>query len=267
MAIATIACGLLGRWATGSDAVGVCSAALFALWPVATEIYPGSRGGDSGTQLTDLGLELVTEPLSTALVAAALALVVRPGRGASAHVGAGVLFGFATAVKLTNGLVAAAIVPLVLWRDGARAAARYAAGGLLFAPLVGVYWDKGYVEIYDGSISAIERPWSLSYAIDNWTDSTLFTPPLLAVLAPLLLAGVVVLRDRSTVTVLLAPVVLTVAVYSVYAYTALHPRFLFVALPSVFVLEATSMVVLVRGLRRRARARRRRRLERSAPGW
>ena len=77
-------------------------------------------------------------------------------------------------------MIAAGLAPLVACRHGVRAAALYAAGGLLFAPLVAVYWDKGYVANYGGDISASDDAWGLGYAADNWTDSLLFTPTLVA---------------------------------------------------------------------------------------
>ena len=113
----------------------------------------------------------------------ALAVLVRPAAGSASSATAGLLLGFATAVKLTNGVIELVLAPLVARRHGVRAAALYAGGGLLFAPLVAVYWDKGYVANYGGEISASDEPWGLGYAVDNWTDSLLFTPTLLVLLA------------------------------------------------------------------------------------
>jgi hypothetical protein len=251
VAVTTIACGLLGKWASGSEAVGISAAALFAAWPLLTGTLAGEQAWENGTWLVDTGLHLYTEPLSTALVVVALALLVRPESGEGSRVGSGLLLGFATVVKLTNGVIAVALAPLVAWRHGQRSAAIYAAGGLLWAPLVAVYWDKGYVAYFGGRIAAIERPWGLSYAADNWTDSLLFTPTVLAALAPLAIVGCVSLRDRWALAVLLTPVVTTALVYTVYDGTVRHPRFLFVALPSVFVLEAAGAVEVVRRVRRR----------------
>ena len=227
-----------------------CSRALRRLAAPDRDARRGA-GLENGTWLVDAGLHLYTEPLSTALVVVALALLVRPEAGEGSRVGSGLLLGFSTVVKLTNGVIAVALAPLVAWRHGARSAAIYAAGGLLSAPLVAAYWDKGYVANYGGRISATEHPWGLRYAADNWTDSLLFTPTVLAVLAPLAIVGCVSLRDRWALAVLLTPVLTTALVYTDYDVTALHPRFLFVALPSVFVLEAAGAVAVVRRLRRR----------------
>lgn len=245
VAATTIATGLLGRRASGSARVGIGAAALFAVWPLLTGSIAGERAWENGTWLVDAGLHLYTEPLSTALVTTALVLVLRPG-GDGSRAAAGLLLGFATAVKLTNGVIALAVLPLVVWRHGLRAAVPYAIGGALFAPLVAAYWDKGYLANYGGSISATEHPWGLGYVVDNWTDSLLFTPLLLVLLAPLFVAGCLALRERFALAVLLATIGTTVVVYSVYDVTPLHPRFFFVALPCVFVLETLGAAAVAR---------------------
>jgi hypothetical protein len=71
--------------------------------------------------------------------------------------------------------------------------------------------------------------------------------------------GAFPIRDRWALAVLVAPVAVTVLVYTVYYVTALHPRFLFVALPSVFVFEASGAAAVVRALRVGARRTVRRR--------
>ena len=45
------------------------------------------------------------------------------------------------------------------------------------------------------------------------------------------------------------PIVLTVTLYSLYFVTALHPRFFFVVLPLVFVLDAAALVRLAERIR------------------
>jgi hypothetical protein len=253
VAAATVACGLLGRRATGSDAVAIGAAGLFTAWPLVTGTIAGDQAWENGTWLVDAGLHLYSEPLSTALVTASLVLLLGTSAGETTHVAAGALLGFATVVKLTNGLVAVALLPLVAWRRGVRATGGYAAGGLVFAPLVAAYWDKGYPAIYGGGISASDEPWSLDYVASNWEHSLLFTPTVLAVLAPLAIAGALAVRDRWALAVLIVPMAVTALVYSLYDVTAMHPRFLFVALPSLFVLEAAGAVALVRELRIGAR--------------
>jgi hypothetical protein len=252
VAAGTIATGLLGRWASGRDDVAMGAAALFAAWPLLTGPIAGEQAWENGTWLVDAGLHLYTEPVSTALVTTALALLVRPQTGRTGLVGAGALLGFATAVKLTNGLIVIALLPIVAWRRGLRAAAILAAGAVVFAPVVAAYWNKGYTQIYAGSISASDRPWALDYAVDNWRDSLLFTPTMLLVLAPLAIAGAAALRDRGILALLGAVIAVTALTYTVYYVTAIHPRFLFVALPPLFVLEARGGAALVEAVRLRA---------------
>jgi hypothetical protein len=126
----------------------------------------------------------------------------------------------------------------------------------VWAPLLLAYWPKGYVELFDGAIAASARPWAFDYVDDAWTDSLLFTPRLLALLAPLAVLGCLAVTDRIRLAIVATPIVVNVAVYSFYDITELHPRFLYGALPSLFVLEAaggvlatTRVVALVRGRR------------------
>lgn len=256
LAVATVATGLVGLYATGRRGVGLAAAALFAVWPLLTGTLVGERAWENGSWSVDVGLHLYTEPLSTALVLVAVALLLRPGAGAAAAAGAGLALGFSTVVKLTNGLLAAVLAPLVALRHGRRAAIPFVLAGLVWVPLLVAYWPKGYVDIYGGEVSPVERTWSLAYADDAWTDSLLFTPRLLALLAPLFLLGCLALRGRLALAFLLAPVAVNAAVYSIYYVTDQHPRFLYAALPFVFVLEAAGAAwIAERALAWRARPR------------
>ena len=85
----------------------------------------------------------------------------------------------------------------------------------------------------------------MSHADDAWRHSLLFTPRLLLILAPLLVIGCFAIGDRWLLAVVSTPIVVNVVVYSFYYVTALHPRFLYVALPFVFVLEAAGAVAVV----------------------
>ena len=105
--------------------------------------------------------------------------------------------------------------------------------------------------MFDGATSASSHPWSPSYVDDAWRHSLLFTPRLLLILAPLLVIGCFAIADRWALTVVLAPIVLNAVIYSFYDVTALHPRFLYAALPFVFVLEAAGAVALVDRVGRR----------------
>jgi hypothetical protein len=73
----------------------------------------------------------------------------------------------------------------------------------------------------------------------------LFTPALLLLLVPLAVAGTGSIPTRRSRMTLLVPIVLTVVLYSVYQYTALHPRFFYVVLPLVLVLDACGAVAIV----------------------
>ena len=256
LAAATVATAYVGLYATGRRAVGLLAAALFAVWPLVTGTMAGERAWENGSWSVDVGLHLYTEPLSTALGVVAVALLLRPRRRAGDAALAGLAAGFAAVVKLSNGLVAAALVPLVALRSGARAAVAYAVAGLVWLPPLAAHWSKGYVEIYDGGIAAVTDPWGLAYVDDAWTDSLLFTPRVLLLLAPLLLLGAVAVRDRLALAFVLAPVAVNVGVYSLYSFTPIHPRFLYAALPFVLVLEAAGAVLLVeRAAALRARRR------------
>jgi hypothetical protein len=254
LAVATVATAYVGLYATGSRGVGLGAAALFAAWPLFTGTVVGERAWENGNWSVDAGLHLYTEPFSTALVVTGVALLLRPRAGERAYAAAGLALGLSAVVKLSNGLVGVLLVPLVAFRSGLREAAPFAVGGAVWLPLLIAYWPKGYVDIYEGEIAATDRPWSLRYVDDAWGDSLLFTPRLLLLLAPFFLVGCFAVRSRSTLAVLLAPVAANVAVYSVYYVTELHPRFLYGALPFVFVLEAAGVAALARSLARSGRS-------------
>ena len=57
------------------------------------------------------------------------------------------------------------------------------------------------------------------------------------------------LRTMLARALVVVPVVLTVALYSVYYVTALHPRFFYVVLPLVLVLDAAALVWLAERIR------------------
>jgi len=251
-----VATAYVGLYATGRRSVGLIAAGLFAGWPLVIGQVAGESAWENGQWNVDVGLHLYTEPLSTSLVVVAVALLLRPATQATGRAAAGLAVGYATAVKLTNGVVGLVLAALVVRRHGVRKALPYAVGGLVALPIVIAYWPKGYVGQYGGATSASPHPWGLSYVDDAWTDSRLFTPRLLLVLAPLLVVGCVAIRDRWSLAVVCAPIVVNVVVYSVYDVTAIHPRFLYVTLPFVFVLEAIGAVEIAGMVGRRRRASR-----------
>jgi hypothetical protein len=133
-------------------------------------------------------------------------------------------------------------VPILAVRSGVRRAIPYALACLVFLPIILVYWPKGYVQIYDGSIAPVPSPWSLDHVALSWRSSTIFTPSMLLLLGVPAIAGVAFLRDWYARLAILMPVVTTAAVYSLYYATYQHPRFLYVALPFVFVLVSTGVI-------------------------
>ena len=100
-----------------------------------------------------------------------------------------------------------------------------------FLPLLAVYWPKGYPEIPN------KPGFSLGQAGRSWTDSLIFDPRMLLLLLPLAIVGRVVLRPWVA-ALLAAAIVPNALFYTFYEHTHLHPRFLYVALPPLFVLEA-----------------------------
>lgn len=255
VAVTTVAVAVIGLLATGRRSVGLLAAALWTLWPFLPALVVGDRAWENGQWNVDVGLHLYTEPLSTALVAVTVALLLVRQPTTSTTGIAGLLAGFATLVKLSNGLIAVVVLPVILLRHGRRRALSYAACALVSLPMVVAYWPKGYVGQFDGQIAAVDHPFALDYAWRSWRDSLVFSPRMLLVLLPLALLGVIAVRGRAARALLVLPVVVTAAFYSFYYVTALHPRFLYVTLPLLLTLEAAGAVSLAGRLRRRASAR------------
>jgi hypothetical protein len=243
-AVTVVATAYVGLYVTGRRAIGLAAAALYAIWPFLVGLLGGSRGWENGTWTVDAGLALYTEPLSTALVATAAALLLSPRLTELRLASAGVLLGLATAVKLTNGLLVAALLVLVARRLGARGALPYLAGALSFAPLVAVYWQKGYSAQFDNPNSWPRHAFSTEYVVRNWTDSLLFTPRTLLVLAPLAILGAIAVRDWWPRAVLVGWALVNPVFYSFYRVTTEHPRFLFASLPAVFVLWVVGLAAV-----------------------
>ena len=261
-AVTVVATAYVGFHATGRRALGIGAAALFALWPLLVGVVGGSRAWQNGTWTVDAGLALYTEPLSTALVASAAALLLSPTLTQLRLASSGVLLGLATAVKLTNGLLAVLLLALLVVRIGGRRALPCAAGALAFAPLVAVYWPKGYAAQFDDPSSWPEHPFSPGYVVRSWTDSLLFTPSTLLLLVPLAIAGAIALEAWWARAVLVTWALVNPVFYSFYANTSDHPRFLFASLPAVFVLWIAGLAAVATTA---ARVIRRRSLEPAPP--
>jgi hypothetical protein len=245
--VTVVATAFLGRDATGLPAVGLGAAALYAFWPLLTAPLAGTQAWENGQWFADTGLLLYTEPLSTALATVAAAVLVAPRRHATRDCAAGLLLGLATAAKLSNGILALLALAWLLRRDrGTGRALPLAAGGLTVLPIVAAYWQLGYATIWDDPNVLAEPPFALDYAVESWADSLLFGPRALVLLAPLALLGAWSLRRRPALPLLAGWILATAAFYTFYSYTSLHPRFLYVVLPELFVLEAAGAYALVR---------------------
>ncbi len=222
-AITVVATAFAGWYASGRRSVGIGAAAIFALWPMLIWVVAGSHGWRNGQWKVDVGLALYTEPLSTALMTVALALLLRPHTARLGFAFAGVLLGFATVTRLSNGLIAAAALGLVAVRRGRSPAGWLAAGGLSAAPVVGAYWPKGYAAQFDNPNSWPRHPFSAHYLARSWRDSLIFGPRALVIIVPLALIGAALLRRRFEVGLLAAWIVPTVLFYSFYRETWEHP--------------------------------------------
>jgi hypothetical protein len=255
-AVTVVATAYAGLYATGRRAVALGAASLFAFWPLLTGLVGGERAWENGTWAVDAGLAAYTEPLSTALVTVALALLLSPRLTDVRLALAGGLLGLAATVKLTNGLLAAGALALLVARVGPRASLPFAAAGAAFLPVVAAYWPKGYPAILDEDPDAWPSdPFDLGHAVEAWSDSLLFTPVLLLLLVPLAILGALALRPAWPLRLVVLWSLLNPLVYSFYFVTALHPRFLFASLPAVFVLWALGAATVAATLSRRLRPR------------
>lgn len=242
LAIGVVATGYIGRYATARAWVGLVAAALYAFWPLIARPLAGGAAWENGQWNVDAGLHLYTEPVSTALVATAMALLLRPRVSPLVLAGAGVLLSAAVAVRLTNGLFAAIALALVAWRYRAAAIA-FAAGLVSLAPISLAFLPKGYPEIWEEQQG--EPRWSASYFTRSWADSLIWHPRTLLLLAPLALLGFLGVRQRFARALLTAVIASNALLFSFYDVTYLHPRFLHVALPALFTLEAAGAVVVL----------------------
>ena len=167
--VSVVATAYAGFYATGRRAVGLAAATTFALWPLLVGLIGGERSWENGTWAVDAGLVMYTEPVSTALVTTALALLLSPRSCGLRLALAGLALGFATAVRLSNGLLLAVALLVLVASLGVRRTLPYLAGAVAFAPLIAVYWPKGYAreELFP------DDPFALDYATQAWADSLL----------------------------------------------------------------------------------------------
>jgi hypothetical protein len=233
----TVVCtAAIGRAATGKRWIGLGAAALYALWPLLVRPTAGTRAWENGSWNVLVGLAAYTEPISTFLVAVALVLIVGRTPTPLRMTLAGIALGLATLVRVSNGLVATTIALVCLVFLGWRRTLPLVAGGFAFLPTLIAYWPLAYPKINGPSAENPAFVSSFHAAADTWLDSLVFSPRTLAVLVPLAVVGGFFVRTRLALGLLVLPVLVNAAFYTSYAYTAQHPRFLYVSLPAVFVL-------------------------------
>jgi hypothetical protein len=242
----------LGQIAGLGRNAALAAASLFAYWPLVS-LLTGHHAASNGTWQIDLGLSQYTEPLSTALVIVGIVLVLERENGNLAAALGGGLLGLSVLVRLSNVLIAAGVVLLLLvWRERRRAGV-VALTGLAFAPAVALYYPKSYPKLKDPIFPS--HPFSLSYAGAAWNHSLLWHPAVLIAIVPIALIGALRLRDRVAALMCLS-IAVTAGLYSFYKLTPLHPRFLFVVLPLVAILWVAGITVIatnIRGLYDRGR--------------
>lgn len=257
--VTVVATAYAGLYATGRRAVGLIAAAAFTFWPFLIGAIGGHRAWENGTWRVDAGLHMYTEPLSTALVATALALLLAPELASARAALAGIALGYAVAVKLSNAVVAAAAAALLAWRvrRSPSSLAPFLAGALAWVPLVAAYWPIGYAKLRHDPTYWHDKAFSTSYVVTSWTKSYLFTPHTLAIIVPLALLGAFAIHDRWRLAVLVSWTLANPVLYSFFWYTKLHPRFMWASLPSFFVLWASGLVLIAAGLVNLARSGRR----------
>ena len=255
-AVTLVATAYAGLYATGRRAVAVGAAALLAFWPLLTGLVTGGRGWENGTWAVDVGLAAYSEPLSTALVTVALALLLSPRATDVRLAAAGAALGFASTVRLSNGLLFAGALALLVARSGVGRSLPFAAAGTAFVPIVALYWPKGYPAILDVDPDLWpSNPFTLGHAVTAWSDSLLFTPAMLLLLVPLATVGALGLRSAWPFRLVVFWALLNPIAYSLYFVTPLHPRVLFASLPAAFILWALGTANVVSAVSDRLRRR------------
>jgi hypothetical protein len=221
--------------------------ALLVVWPFLMRLIEGTGNGVYGSWLVDAGIALYSEPLSTALVTVALALIVLRTDSADLAAVAGAAMAFATAVRVSNATVAVVLFLALCVARAWRSALSYAGAGIGLITIAAVFWSRGYSSFHNRPTK--EAPnglFSWHYIVRSWRDSTVFDWKMLLILLPLPIIGAIAIRRRWVEVVSLAGTVLVTALfYSLYYITALHPRFLYVALPALFILTGLGLKLLV----------------------
>jgi hypothetical protein len=249
VALTVAAVAYLGRNATGRRWAGLLAAAFWTFWPLLVGLIAGHGAWSNDQWNIDVGLHGYSEPLSTLLVTTGAALLLSPQLTQLRLVLAGCALSYATSVKVSNGLLAAAALVVVFLRGRWREALPYLAGAAAFAPVVLVYWPLSYPKLFDKPQSWPRDPFSTSHVLTSWTHSTMFDPRTLAILAPLAVIGAFGVRRPWALALVAGFLLINALFYSFYANTALHPRFLYATLPELFVLWAAGLAVVVAAVR------------------
>jgi hypothetical protein len=253
-AATVFATAFIGLRATGSRRLGLVAAALFAFWPFLVLALLGEQTWENSAWEIETGLGLYTEPLSTACVASALALVLAK-QAPWATVAAGILFGYGIAVRPTNVVfaLAAAIMLVVSERDW-RGAWRLAVGGLTILPIVLAFLPKkrGY-DLELARDPSGEPLWSSGYFFSAFSDSSVWRPLLLTVLLPLVAVGIFAVRSRGVAFLLVGGAVANAVIYGFFRATPEHPRYLQAGLPALLVVWVAGAAWLSGKARRGAR--------------
>src|SRR3954454_23936075 len=244
--LTVVAVAFLGRNASGRRSVGVLAAAFWTFWPLLVGLIAGHHAWTNGQWEVDVGLHNYSEPLSTLLVTSGAALALSPRLTQMRLALAGCALSAATLVKLSNALLAAAVLMVVLVRGRTRETLPYLAGALALAPLVAFYWPISYPKLFDNRQSWPRDPFDPAHIVSSWTHSSIFDLRTLAIVLPLAVVGAFVVRRPWPLALVLAFLLINPIFYSFYANTADHPRFLYASLPELFVLWAAAFGLLRR---------------------
>ena len=242
--LTVVAVAYLGRNATGRRWVGLAAAGFWTLWPLLVGLIAGHGAWTNGQWDVDVGLHLYDEPLSTLLVTSGAALVLSPRLTSVSLSLAGCCFSVAALVKVSNALLAAAVLAVVLLRGRLREGLPFLAGALAFAPVALVYWPLSYPKLFNNASAWPSDPFDTAHVVGAWTHSSIFGPHTLAIVVPLAVVGIVGVLRPWPLAVVLALLLVNPVFYSFYANTARHPRFLYASLPELFVLWAAGLGVL-----------------------
>jgi hypothetical protein len=253
-AVTIFATAIIGFLTTGSRRVGLVAAGLFTFWPFLVLLLLGEQTWENSAWEIDAGLALYTEPLSKACVAAGLALALANGRPPWAMGAAGNGSGNATPGRPTNIVFAVVAAILFVSERDWRSVWRLAVGGLTVMPVVLAFLPKkrGY-ELELARDPSGQPLWSSDYVVSAFSDSSVWQPLLLALLLPLVAAGVMAVRSRGVGFMLLGGALANAAIYAFFRATPEHPRYLQAGLPALLVLWAAGLAWIAARLERTRR--------------